>query len=51
MTTSDFETRVTDAVEKASESIVSVSSTRLERRFFGVVPLEGQGSGIVLDNR
>ncbi len=38
-----------EAVEKVSESIVSVSSVRLERRFFGVVPLEGQGSGIVLD--
>ena len=46
-----FEKDVTDAVEKVSESIVSVSSMRLERRFFGVVPLEGQGSGIVLDRR
>ena len=48
---SDFENRVTEAVEKVSESIVSVSSMRLERRFFGVVPLEGQGSGIVLDRK
>lgn len=48
---SGFEDRVTDAVERVSESIVSVSSTRLERRFFGVVPLEGQGSGIVLDKK
>ena len=47
----DFENRVTEAVEKVSESIVSVSSMRLERRFFGVVPLEGQGSGIVLDRK
>lgn len=51
MGATDFENRVTEAVEKASESIVSVSSMRLERRFFGVVPLEGQGSGIVLDRR
>jgi S1-C subfamily serine protease len=47
----EFEKRVVDAVEKMSESIVSVSSTRLERRLFGVVPLEGQGSGIVLDRK
>jgi serine protease Do len=46
---SGFEGQVTGAVEKVSESIVSVSSMRLERRFFGIVPLEGQGSGIILD--
>ncbi len=46
-----FEDRVTAAVERVSESIVSVSSTRLERRFFGLVPLEGQGSGIILDKK
>ncbi len=49
MALSGFEHQVTEAVEKVSESIVSVSSTRLERRFFGLVPFEGQGSGIVLD--
>jgi serine protease Do len=48
---SGFEDQVTQAVEKLSESIVSVSSMRLERRFFGIVPLEGQGSGIILDRR
>jgi S1-C subfamily serine protease len=46
-----FEKQVTDAVEKLGESIVSVSSTRLERRFFGIIPLEGQGSGIILDRK
>ena len=51
MALSGFENQVTDAVEKLSESIVSVSSMRLERRFFGIVPLEGQGSGIVLDKK
>jgi S1-C subfamily serine protease len=51
MALSDFENYVTRAVEKASESLVSVSSRRLERRFFGFVPLEGQGSGVVLDAR
>ncbi|MCL4355790.1 MAG: trypsin-like peptidase domain-containing protein [Nitrososphaerota archaeon] len=49
MALSGFESQVVGAVEKVSESIVSVSSMRLERRFFGLVPLEGQGSGIVLD--
>ena len=51
MALSGFEDQVTQAVEKLSESIVSVSSMRLQRRFFGIVPLEGQGSGIVLDRR
>lgn len=51
MEPSGFEARVTQAVEKLEESIVMVSSTRLERRFYGVVPLEGQGSGIILDRR
>jgi len=51
MALSGFENQVTQAVEKLSESIVSVGSMRLERRFFGVVPLEGQGSGIILDRR
>ncbi len=45
---SGFESQVTEAVDKLGESIVSVSSMRLERRFFGIVPLEGQGSGIIL---
>ncbi len=51
MALSGFENQVTQAVEKLGESIVSVSSMRLERRYFGIVPLEGQGSGIVLDKR
>lgn len=46
-----FEDQVTHAVEKLSESIVSVNSTRFERRFFGLVPLEGQGSGIILNRK
>jgi serine protease Do len=51
MTLSGLEDQVTQAVEKLSESIVSVSSMRLERRYFGIVPLEGQGSGIILDRK
>ena len=49
MAVSGFEDQVTQAVEKLGESIVSIGSMRLERRFFGMVPLEGQGSGIILD--
>ncbi len=48
MALSGLEDRVAEAVEKVSESLVSISSTRLERRFFGLVPLEGQGSGVVI---
>ena len=51
MAISGFEEQVTQAVEKVGEIIVSISSMRLERRFFGLVPLEGQGSGIVLDRK
>ena len=51
MALSGFEDQVTKAVEKLSESIVGISSMRLERRFFGIVPLEGQGSGIILDRK
>lgn len=47
---SELESRITGAVEKLSESLVSISSMRLERRFpYGVVPLEGQGSGVIID--
>jgi len=42
MALSGLENQVTEAVEKLSESIVSVSSMRLERRFFGIIPSEGQ---------
>lgn len=48
MPLSGFESKVTDAVDKVSESLVMMSSMRLERRFYGLVPSEGQGSGIML---
>lgn len=51
MALSGFEDQVTRAVDKLSESMVSVNSMRLEQRFFGIVPLEGQGSGIILDRK
>jgi S1-C subfamily serine protease len=46
----ELEAKVTSAVEKMSESLVSISSVRMERRFpYGVVPQEGQGSGVIID--
>ena len=48
MALSGLESKVTDAVDKVSESLVTINSMRLERRFYGLVPSEGQGSGIVL---
>jgi len=48
MALSGFESKVADAVDKVSESLVTINSMRLERRFYGLVPSEGQGSGIVL---
>jgi len=51
MALSGLENQVTQSVEKLSDSIVSVSSMRLERRFFGIIPSEGQGSGIILDKK
>lgn len=37
-------------MEKLSESVVSVSSTRLASNFnYGVVPIEGEGSGVIID--
>lgn len=43
---------ITDAVAKLEESVVSIDSTRLARDYrFGVVPLEGQASGVIIDER
>ena len=48
----ELENKVTAAVEKVSESLVSINSSRYERRFpFGSVPMEGQGSGIIIDGK
>lgn len=50
MEITELESKVTGAVEKVSDSLVSINSRRLERRFpYGVVPLEGQGSGVIIE--
>ncbi len=44
--------RITKAVERMEESVVSIESTRLARdNRLGIVPLEGQASGIIIDGR
>ncbi len=48
----ELEGQITGAVEKLSESVVGIDSTRLARGYgFGVVPVEGQGSGVIIDPR
>jgi S1-C subfamily serine protease len=40
------------SIDKLNESVVSIEIMRLQRNFgFGVVPLEGQGSGVIIDPR
>ncbi len=47
-----FENQITESVEKLSESVVSINSTKIARDFrFGLVPLEGAGSGVIVDAR
>ena len=47
----ELQDQLVKSIEKLNESVVSVESMRLERNFrFGVVPLEGQGSGIIIDS-
>ena len=46
----ELEGQITGAVERLSESVVGIDSTRLTRGYgFGVVPVEGQGSGVIID--
>ena len=50
-TLSALESQVTEAVERLSESVVSIDSVRVTRDFrYGVVPIEGKGSGLIIDH-
>jgi S1-C subfamily serine protease len=50
MPLTQLESQITEAVETLSENVVSIDSTRFARDFrFGLVPVEGQGSGVILD--
>ncbi|HKW04588.1 MAG TPA: S1C family serine protease, partial [Nitrososphaerales archaeon] len=45
------EDEIIRAVEKLSDSVVSIDSTMLARSFrYGVIPLAGSGSGLILDS-
>jgi serine protease Do len=47
-----LESQVTGAVEKLSESVVGIDSTKLARDYrYGLVPIEGQGSGVIIDSK
>jgi S1-C subfamily serine protease len=48
----EFEDRITKTVAELQRSVVSVDSVRVARDWrFGSVPLEGQGSGVIIDSR
>jgi serine protease Do len=49
----ELEGQITGAVERLSESVVGIDSTRLARdyRLGALVPVEGQGSGVIIDHR
>jgi S1-C subfamily serine protease len=50
MTLSALEEQITGAVEKLSESVVGIDSTKLARDYrYGLVPIEGQGTGVIID--
>lgn len=50
MSLTEFEKQITGAVEKLSESVVSINSMRLAEDFRrGLVPVEGAGSGFIID--
>lgn len=49
-TLSAFENQITGAVEKLSESVVSIDSVRVARDLgYGFIPIEGKGSGVIID--
>ena len=49
-TLTSFENQITEAVERLSECVVSIDSVRVARNFaYGMVPIEGKGSGLIID--
>ncbi len=50
MTLSGLEDQITSSVDVLSESVVGIESKKLTRDYrYGVVPIEGQGSGVIID--
>ncbi len=51
MPLNSLENEITSAVEKLSASVVSISSVRITQDIrFGLVPIEGEGTGAVIDS-
>src|SRR5713226_7801218 len=49
---SEFENQITSAVQKLSESVVLIDSMRVSRNYnYGLIPIEGKGSGIIIDSK
>src|SRR5438128_10306122 len=49
-TSSTIANQITGAVERLSDSVVNIDSVRVTRNFsYGFVPIEGKGSGIIID--
>src|SRR5436189_5000771 len=49
-TLTSLEGQITGAVEKPSESVVSIDSVRVTRNFaYGGVPIEGKDSEVIID--
>ena len=46
-----IEDQITEVVAQLQRSVVSIDSVRMARDWrFGTVPLEGQGSGVIIDS-
>lgn len=47
----ELQDQLVASIEKLNESVVAIDSMRLQRNpRYGVVPLEGQGSGVIIDS-
>jgi serine protease Do len=48
----ELQDQLVSSIEKLDESVVAIDSMRLARSpRYGIVPLEGQGSGVIIDSR
>lgn len=47
----ELQDQLVASIEKLDKSVVSIDTTRLRSFRFGIMPVEGQGSGIVIDPR
>ena len=46
------EESIVNAVEKVSKSVVNIASVRMmQDQLFGVFPVQGVGSGVIIDSR